>query len=90
MNFLKQSTAVDVVLGAFVDDTDGKTPEESLTIAQADVQLTKNGGTAAQKNDSTSATHLYKGHYKIPLNATDTGTVGHLRVMVYESGALSV
>ena len=86
--WLKQSTATDVEIGAFVDETDGKTPETGLTIAQADCQLIKNGGAAAQKNDATSATHLVGGHYKVPLNATDTGTLGRLRLVVNETGAL--
>lgn len=86
--WLKQSTAADVELGPFIDDTDGKTPETSLTISQADCQLIKNGGAAAQKNSSTAATHLGGGHYKIPLDATDTGTLGRLRLYVNESGAL--
>lgn len=90
MQYLKQSTAVDVVLGPFVDDSDGKTTEEGLTLSQADLQLTKNGGTAAQKNDATSATHLYGGNYKVPLNTTDTGTLGCLTLMCKESGALPV
>lgn len=90
MLFLKQSTVVDVVLGPFIDDTDGKTTEEALTLAQADLQLTKNGATAAQKNDTSSATHLYGGNYKVDLNATDTNTVGHLRLMCKETGALPV
>ena len=88
--WLKQSTATDVELGPFVDDTDGKTAETGLTISQADCQLIKNGGAAAQKNDSTSATHLAGGHYKIPLNTTDTNTLGRLRLYVNESGALPV
>lgn len=78
MMILKQSTAADVMLGPFVDDTDGKTTKEALTLAQADLQLSKNCGAAAQKNDATSATHLYGGCYKVPLNTTDTGTLGHL------------
>ena len=86
--WLKQSTAADVVLGPFVDDTDGKTPETALTISQADCQLTKNGGAVAQKNDATSASHLGGGHYKVPLNTTDTNTLGRLRLYVNESGAL--
>lgn len=88
MWFLKQSTAVDVVIGPFVDDTDGKTPETALTISQADCQLTKNGGAVAQKNSGTAASHLGGGHYKVPLNATDTNTLGHLRLYVNEGGAL--
>jgi len=88
--WLKQSTATDVELGPFVDDTDGKTAETGLTISQADCQLIKNGGAAAQKNDATSASHLAGGHYKVPLNTTDTNTLGRLRLYVNESGALPV
>ena len=32
--FLKQSTAVDILLGPFLDDNDGKTAETGLTIEQ--------------------------------------------------------
>ncbi len=49
--WLKQSTATDVELGPFVDDTDGKTAETGLTISQADCQLIKNGGAAARATD---------------------------------------
>ena len=88
MIFVKQSTAVDVVIGPFVDDTDGKTPETGLTISQGDCQLTKNAGAVAQKNSATAASHLGGGHYKVPLNTTDTNTLGLLRLYVNESGAL--
>ncbi len=87
---LKQSTAADVVIGPFVDDADGKTAETDLTISQGDCQLTKNGGAVAQKNDATAASHLGGGHYKVPLNTTDTNTLGRLRLYVNESGALPV
>ena len=36
--FLKQSTAVTVKIGAFVDQTDGFTAETATTIPQADRQ----------------------------------------------------
>jgi hypothetical protein len=43
---LKQSTASqEVVLGPFLDDTDGKTAETGLTIANTDILLHKTGGT---------------------------------------------
>lgn len=87
---LKQSTAVTLVLGPFVDSTDGVTAETALTISQADVRLSKNGAAFAQKNDATSATHMENGHYSVPLNATDTNTLGILRVAVNETGALPV
>ncbi len=88
--FLKQSTAATIVLGPFVDDVDGKTAETALTIAQADVRLSKNGGSFAQKNDTGSAGHMENGYYSCALNTTDTNTPGRLRVAVSKSGALPV
>lgn len=88
--FLKQSTAGTLVLGPFVDATDGVTAETALTISQADVRLSKNAGTFAQKNDATSATHMENGYYSTPINTTDTNTLGRMVVTVAESGALPV
>lgn len=90
MQFLKQSTAVTIKLGPFIDDTDGKTAETGLTISQADIRLSKNGGDIAQTNDATGATHDELGYYNVPLDATDTNTLGRLLVAVHESGALPV
>lgn len=90
MQYLKQSTAVTLKIGPFLDDTDGKTAETGLTIAQADVRLSKNGGDIAQKNEATSCTHDELGIYGCPIDATDTGTLGRLQLFVHESGALPV
>jgi hypothetical protein len=88
--FLKQSTAVTIVLPRFVDSTDGNTAETALTISQADVRLSKNAGAFAQKAETSSCTHLENGFYSCALNTTDTNTLGLLTVGVAESGALSV
>jgi len=90
MRFLKQSTAVDLALGPFLDATDGVTAETGLTISQADVRLKKNAGAWAQKNDANAATHEENGWYETPLNTTDTDTLGVLMIAVHESGALPV
>lgn len=90
MRVLKQSTAATVKVGPFLDSGDGDTVEGSLTISQADIRLSKNGGNYAQKNESSAATHDELGYYDVDLDTTDTGTLGHLRVAVHESGALSV
>lgn len=88
---LRQSTAATLLLGPFLDETDGKTAETALTISQADVLLWKQGGTTlAQKNESTSATHRSNGLYTVPIDTTDTNTLGVLSVSVHESGALPV
>jgi hypothetical protein len=88
--YLKQSTAATIVLGPFVDSTDGVTAETALTISQADIRLSKNGGAFAQTNNATGATHMENGNYSVPLDTTDTNTLGRLRVAVAESGALPV
>jgi len=90
MNILKQSTAATIKLGAFVDDSDGKTAETGLTISQADIRLSKNGGDFAQTNNATGATHDELGYYNVPLDTTDTDTLGRLLVAVSKSGALPV
>jgi hypothetical protein len=88
---LKQSTATTILLGPFVDETDGKTAETALTISQSDVLVWKEGGTSLNaKSDATAATHRSIGYYTVPLDATDTNTLGQLIVMVHESGALPV
>lgn len=90
MHLLRANTAVDVLIGPFVDDTDGKTAETGLTISQADVKLSKNGQALAQKNDATAASHDSDGYYNCELDATDTNTEGQLDLIVNESGALPV
>ena len=90
MKLLKQSTAVTVKLGPFLDASDGVTAETALTISQSDVILSKNFGAFAQKGDTSSATHDSGGWYGVPLNTTDTGTLGPLQIHVNESGALPV
>jgi hypothetical protein len=91
LTWLKQSTATTLLVGPFLDETDGKTAETALTLSQADFLLWKEGGTTlAQKNESTSATHRNIGYYTCPINTTDTNTLGVLSVCVHESGALPV
>jgi hypothetical protein len=87
---LRQSTAVNVIIGPFVDSANGDDEETGLTIAQADVRLSKNAGADAQKNDNTSCAHEGDGFYMCELDATDTNTVGQLTLWVHVAGALAV
>jgi hypothetical protein len=86
--FLRQSTAQDVSIGPFLDETDGKTAETGLTITQPDIRIKKNGGAWAQKNAAQTLSHEENGWYEIALDATDTNTLGQLLVAVHEAGAL--
>jgi len=89
--WLKQNTASqEILLGPFLDDTDGKTAETGLTIANTDIQLFKDGSTAEVNKNSGGATHISNGRYYAVLDATDTNTLGKLEVNVFVSGALPV
>ncbi len=89
-SYLKQSTASQSrSIGPFLDDTDFKTAETGLTIANTDIKLMINGAASANKN-SGGGTHRANGVYGITFDATDTATVGEIFVSVVVAGALPV
>ena len=81
---LRQSTAVDVLIGPFVDLTDAATAE---TGESPSVKLSKNGQTLAAKNDVTTPVHDADGYYNCELDATDTNTVGTMILTVAASAS---
>lgn len=88
--YLKQATASQSrMVGPFLDDTDFKTPETGLTIANTDVKLCTNGGASADKN-SGGGTHRANGMYALTFDATDSATVGEIQGSVVVAGALPV
>ena len=88
--YLKQSTASQSrLVGPFLDDTDFKTAETGLTIANTDVKLCANGAASANKN-SGGGTHRVNGMYGLTFDATDTATVGELAGSIVVAGALPV
>ena len=91
MMFLKKSTASQtILLGTFLDSTDGVTPETGLTIANTDIKLFKSGATAEASKNSGGAFHMDGGRYYATLDATDTDTTGLLEINVSVAGALPV
>ena len=91
MIYLKQSTASqEVLLGPFVDATDGATAETALSIANTDIKLWQAGATTLANKNSGGATHISAGNYYAVLDATDTATLGSGAIVVQMSGALAV
>jgi hypothetical protein len=90
MRYLRQSTAVDVGIGPFVDSIDGNTAETALSITQPDIRLKKNGGAWAQKSAAQTLSHEENGWYEVALSATDTDTLGVLLLECIKAGALHV
>lgn len=88
--FLRQATAAQArALGPFVSDTDFKTVQTGLTIANTDIKLVVNGAASANKN-SGGGTHRVNGVYGVTFDATDTATVGEMEVNVLVAGAMVV
>jgi hypothetical protein len=86
--WLKKSTAGQVIpFGPFLDKTDGVTLEvavgiiTSLDHAVTGIFLSKNGGAGAVRHAAVTAT-TYDSHgmFLVTLDATDTNTLGRLRV----------
>lgn len=92
MDFLlKHNTASQVIpLGVYLDDTDGKTPENGLTIANTDLRIWKTGATTLTNKNSGGATFIETGIYYATLDATDTNTLGPVVIYTIISGALVV
>ena len=95
MIWLRQSTAVTVSFGPAVLFSDGVTLVTNLTGTGSNqtentttgIRLSKNGGAFAARHATAGAsTYDAFGNYLVPLDATDTGTLGTLR-MQYANGA---
>lgn len=84
MQLLKQSTAATVLIGPFVDNADGYTPETGLTAGGVDeIGVYKHDGTALTSiSGTTTFTHRAGGMYTATLSTTDTNTVGRLTLYV--------
>ncbi len=79
---VKQSTAVTVALGPFLDANG--VPETGLILRANDIKLSKNGGAFSAKHNATDPAHLEAGMYSCVLDATDTGTLGALDLIVID------
>lgn len=90
MRELRQSTSIDLPIGPFVDSTDGVTAETALTLTQPDIRLKKGAAAWAQKNAAQTLSHEENGFYEVTLDATDTNTLGPMRLAVFETGAAPV
>lgn len=84
--WLKQSTAVTVTMGPFVDKDDAVTAYTTIIPASA-VNVAKNGAASTGKSDTSAGIHDTDGHHRFNLNVNDTGTLGRLRVHVSNAAA---
>jgi hypothetical protein len=89
--WLRQSTATQrILLGIFLDPTDGNTEKTGLSIANTDIKLWKEGAATEASKNSGGAMHIANGRYYTVLDASDTDTPGKLEVNIHVAGALAV
>lgn len=79
---LRQSTAVTIRLGPALDKTDGVTEETAISPS---VEVSRNHGAFAARNSATAITHDSNAWFAVPLDTTDTGTLGPLIVKFDDS-----
>jgi len=90
--WLKQSTAVAITFGPFLDKDDGVTLETgagiitSIDHATTGIKLSKNGGALTIRHQAvTPSTYDAHGCFLVTLDTTDTNTLGRLRVIHTEA-----
>lgn len=83
---LKQSTAIDIRMGVFVDVTDGVTPETAITLAGADQAevLKANGAATVAMAGAFVAVTGADGWYDYTAATTDVDTVGEVVFVVQD------
>ncbi len=83
---LRQSTAVKVPVGPFVDASDGFTPETGVTLGAADAaELVKHDSGSTVDISGATFTHLQDGLYNLSLTASHTDTLGLLTVFIADT-----
>ena len=90
MKEIRQGTARSIKFGPFLDIEDGITPLTALSIAQADIRLSKESGNFVSKNSAGAVTHNEGGYYTVPIDATDTVTPGILQIAARIAGSTAV
>lgn len=83
MQFLRADTATTVLVGPFLDKTDGVTPETTVTLGAADsAEIMKHDGTTFQDISALTFTHKAHGMYTLAITAGFLDTEGRLTVFI--------
>ena len=90
MRNIKQSTAVILTLGPFVQAADGFTAMTALSPSATNVRLYKAGATASVDISAATWTHIEFGIYRVTLTTSHTDTAGPMHIVAAISGARPV
>jgi hypothetical protein len=91
---IRASTASTIIVGPFLDDTDGKTPETAIDVTTIDCDLykrsTKYDLTLTASGGDNDCVHVANGYYSLELTTGNTDTTGRARITFNVSGAMPV
>lgn len=83
MQFLKADTAATVLIGPFLDMTNGVTPETGITLGAADAaEIMKHDGTTFTDISALTFTHKQNGMYTLAITSGHLDTEGRLTVFI--------
>ena len=87
MLILRQSTAIDIRIGSFVDATDGVTPETGITLGAADQAevLKENGAATVAMAGTFAAVTGADGWYDYTVATGDVDTVGEVVFIIQDA-----
>ena len=97
--FLKKDTGRTILIGPFIDDTDGKTAETGLASSPGSIDIDLYKGAATSVTTSITATtsggsndiaHVANGYYSLELTAANVDTCGELKITANIAGSLPV
>ncbi len=84
MNFLKQNTACEIILGPILDCVDGKTPVETLTLSGITAAIYKGSTrtviTLTASGGDNNLTYVDDGYWKLTLTAGNLDTSGRFKI----------
>lgn len=83
MQYLKADTNATVLIGPFLDMTNGVTPETGITLGAADsAEIMKHDGTVFTDISALTFTHVAHGMYTLVITAAHLDTEGRLTVFI--------
>jgi len=89
---LRQSTARTILIGPFLDDTDGKTPETALDVTTIDCDLykgsTKSDLSLTASGGDNDCVHVANGYYSFEITTGNSDTLANGRLSFNVSGAM--
>jgi len=82
LRHLQHATTKTILVGPFIDVTDGITPLTAITPV---FEISKNDAAFVARNSATAVSHDAEGFYFVELNTIDTATTGNMTIKAIDT-----